>query len=126
MSSLLPTHQGRSVRLRQSGKKWRSGVAVSARAPAVCTVGEQPVTIAALLPRLMETRTRRGSHILQFQVDRLPRDDGTRDVPDSAGVVFRLEGTDEARLLGSDMFEAFQHEGVVGVDVSVDPDLDGT
>jgi len=78
-------------------------------------------TGVALLPRLMEMCTARGFNILQVRVDRLPREERAREEGDVAKVLLRLEGAADVRELASDMFHT---EGVLGVDVSHEPELD--
>ena len=69
------------------------------------------LTGRALLPRLMETCTRRGFRILRVTADRLP---GRTDP--AARVLLRLEGTGDAVRLTSDLFHA---EGVLDADMNV-------
>lgn len=75
------------------------------------------LTGAALLPRLMETCTGRGFRILEVQIDRLPRETDGGD----ARVLLRLEGKGDARELATDLFDT---DGVLAIDVTVDPDSD--
>jgi putative Mg2+ transporter-C (MgtC) family protein len=74
-------------------------------------------TGSGLLPQLMETCTARGFRILQVQVERLPGEAADND----ARVMFRLESTEDTRELASELFAV---EGVLGVDVSMEPDSD--
>ncbi|MFJ9903672.1 MgtC/SapB family protein [Streptomyces sp. NPDC101152] len=67
-------------------------------------------TGTALLPRLMETCTRRGFRIVQVKVERLP---GRTD--DAARVVLGLEGTEDPAQLAS---ELFQDDGVIDVEMA--------
>ena len=67
-------------------------------------------TGTALLPRLMETCTRRGFLIQEVKVDRLPE----RAVP-AARVLLRLEGAADAGQLTS---ELFQNDGVTEVELT--------
>ncbi|HEV7626910.1 MAG TPA: MgtC/SapB family protein [Streptomyces sp.] len=88
-------------------------------------------TGAALLPQLMEMCTSRGFRILAVKVDRLPRAAEEEEEAESAAaivtgeetarVLLRLEGTADVRQLASDMF---QTAGVLGMDVSLEPDPD--
>lgn len=84
-------------------------------------------TGAGLLSRLMEMCTGRGFHILQVRVDRLPRAGEDEEEAERTGhgeiarVLLRLEGTADVRQLASEMF---QSDGVLGVDVSMEPELD--
>ncbi|WP_031227111.1 MgtC/SapB family protein [Streptomyces roseochromogenus] len=71
-------------------------------------------TGAALLPRLMETCTRRGFRIVQVKVERLP---GRAD--DAARVLLGLEGAEDPTVLAS---ELFHEEGVLDVEVSAAAD----
>ncbi|MEU2714360.1 MgtC/SapB family protein [Streptomyces sp. NPDC007205] len=71
-------------------------------------------TGAALLPRLMETCTRRGFRIVQVKVERLP---GRPD--DAARVLLALEGAGDSSGLAG---EFFQEEGVLDVEVSTSSD----
>ncbi|MGW1911745.1 hypothetical protein ACWCQS_13655 [Streptomyces sp. NPDC002076] len=64
----------------------------------------------ALLPRLMETCTRRGFRIVQVKVERLP---GRTD--DAARVLLGLEGAQDPT---GPAWELFQDEGVLDVAVS--------
>ncbi|MFG2606347.1 MgtC/SapB family protein [Streptomyces sp. NPDC048514] len=66
-------------------------------------------TGTALLPRLMQTCTRRGFRIVQFKVERLP---GRTD--DAARVLLELEGTDDPARLTA---ELFQDEGVLDIEL---------
>jgi putative Mg2+ transporter-C (MgtC) family protein len=66
-------------------------------------------TGTALLPRLMQTCTRRGFRIVQVKVERLP---GRTDV--AARVLLELEGPDDSARLTS---ELFQEEGVLEVEL---------
>ncbi|GHI93856.1 MgtC/SapB family protein [Streptomyces olivaceus] len=68
------------------------------------------LTGTALLPRLMETCTRRGFRIVQVKVERLPgRTEG------AARVVLQLEGPDDTSGLAS---ELFQDDGVIDVEMT--------
>lgn len=67
-------------------------------------------TGTALLPRLMETCTRRGFRIVQVKVERLP---GRTD--DAARVVLQLEGAYDTPRLAS---ELFQDDGVIDVEMT--------
>ncbi|MEU3415358.1 MgtC/SapB family protein [Streptomyces sp. NPDC006658] len=67
-------------------------------------------TGTALLPRLLQTCTRRGFRIAQVNVERLP---GRAD--DAARVLLRLEGTGDPSGLAS---ELFSDDGVLEVDLS--------
>ena len=84
-------------------------------------------TGVSLLPRLMEMCTGRGFRILQVKVDRpdgAAPDDEPAEHPvagDVARVLLRLEGVPDVRELASEMFET---AGVLGVDVSVEPEPD--
>lgn len=81
-------------------------------------------TGAALLPRLMEMCTARGFTIHRVRVDRQPRgerEERGADEDDTANVLLRLEGAADARELASEMFHT---DGVLGVDVSYEPELD--
>ncbi|MEV6834074.1 MgtC/SapB family protein [Streptomyces sp. NPDC051133] len=71
-------------------------------------------TGTALLPRLMETCTRRGFRIVQVKVERLPgRTDG------AARVLLELEGTEDPSRLASDLF---QDDGVLDVELTAATD----
>lgn len=95
--------------------------------PAQSTVRLRYRIGATLLPQLMEMCTSRGFRILAVKVDRLPRSPEEAEAAERAGVeetarvVLRLEGTGDARELGS---QIFQTPGVFGMDVSLDPDSD--
>jgi putative Mg2+ transporter-C (MgtC) family protein len=71
-------------------------------------------TGTALLPRLMETCTRRGFRIQEVKVDRLPE----RADP-AARVLLRLEGAADAGQLTS---ELFQNDGVTEVELTAPGD----
>ncbi|MFF7551552.1 MgtC/SapB family protein [Streptomyces olivaceus] len=72
------------------------------------------LTGTALLPRLMETCTRRGFRIVQVKVERLPgRTEG------AARVVLQLEGPDDTSGLAS---ELFQDDGVIDVEMTAATD----
>ncbi|MFG2634651.1 MgtC/SapB family protein [Streptomyces sp. NPDC048362] len=71
-------------------------------------------TGSALLPRLMQTCTRRGFRILQVKVEHLP---GRAD--DAARVLLELEGTADPVRLTSDLF---QEQGVLDVEMSTAAD----
>ncbi|WFB85043.1 MULTISPECIES: MgtC/SapB family protein [Streptomyces] len=72
------------------------------------------LTGTALLPRLMETCTRRGFRIVQVKVERLPgRTEG------AARVVLQLEGPDDTSGLAS---ELFQDDGVIDVEMTAAAD----
>ncbi|MBZ6226408.1 MgtC/SapB family protein [Streptomyces olivaceus] len=72
------------------------------------------LTGTALLPRLMETCTRRGFRIVQVKVERLPgRTEG------AARVVLQLEGPDDTSRLAS---ELFQDDGVIDVEMTAAAD----
>ncbi|WP_399141373.1 MgtC/SapB family protein [Streptomyces sp. NBUA17] len=72
------------------------------------------LTGTALLPRLMETCTRRGFRIVQVKVERLPgRTEG------AARVVLQLEGPDDTSGLAS---ELFQDHGVIDVEMTAAAD----
>lgn len=72
------------------------------------------LTGTALLPRLMETCTRRGFRIVQVKVERLPgRTEG------AARVVLQLEGPDDTSGLAS---ELFQDDGVIDVEMTATAD----
>ncbi|MYW21192.1 MgtC/SapB family protein [Streptomyces sp. SID161] len=66
-------------------------------------------TGSALLPRLMQTCTRRGFRILQVKVERLP---GRTD--DAARVLLQLEGTEDPSRLAS---ELFLDDGVLDIEL---------
>jgi putative Mg2+ transporter-C (MgtC) family protein len=109
--------------------------------PVQSTVRLRYRTGSALLPRLMEMCTGRGFRILEVRVDRLPRPPAGPRPPeeaeaeeeaeearrartavpleDTARVLLRLEGTADVRRLASEMF---QTPGVLGMDVSMEPD----
>lgn len=88
-------------------------------------------TGAALLPQLMEMCTSRGFRILSVKVDKLPRPPEEEEETESSGTLVRggesarvllsLEGTADVRKLVSEMF---QTEGVLGMDLLQEPDLD--
>lgn len=85
-------------------------------------------TGAALLPQLMEMCTGRGFRILDVRVDRVPRHADPEAGEEVAGtadgvarVLLRIEGTGDVRRLASEMF---QTEGVLGMDVSLEPGQD--
>ncbi|MEU3528142.1 MgtC/SapB family protein [Streptomyces sp. NPDC038707] len=67
-------------------------------------------TGSALLPRLLQTCTRRGFRIVQVKVERLP---GRTD--DAARVLLHLEGTADPSGLAS---ELFRDDGVLDVELS--------
>ncbi|WTQ79475.1 MgtC/SapB family protein [Streptomyces achromogenes] len=67
-------------------------------------------TGTALLPRLLQTCTRRGFRIVQVKVERLP---GRTE--DAARVLLRLEGTGDPNGLAS---ELFRDDGVLDVELS--------
>ncbi|MEU0474929.1 MgtC/SapB family protein [Streptomyces olivaceus] len=72
------------------------------------------LTGTALLPRLLETCTRRGFRIVQVKVERLPgRTEG------AARVVLQLEGPDDTSGLAS---ELFQDDGVIDVEMTAAAD----
>ncbi|MFI9808718.1 MgtC/SapB family protein [Streptomyces sp. NPDC052301] len=71
-------------------------------------------TGTALLPRLMETCTRRGFRIVQVKVERLP---GRTD--DAARVLLEVEGTEDPGRLASDLFG---DEGVLNVELTAATD----
>jgi putative Mg2+ transporter-C (MgtC) family protein len=71
-------------------------------------------TGTALLPRLMETCTRRGFRILQVRVDRLP---GRADP--AARVLLELEGPTDTGTLTS---ELFHNDGVIDIEVTATDD----
>ncbi|MFH9809327.1 MgtC/SapB family protein [Streptomyces olivaceus] len=72
------------------------------------------LTGTALLPRLMETCTRRGFRIVQVKVERLPgRTEG------AARVVLQLESPDDTSGLAS---ELFQDDGVIDVEMTAAAD----
>lgn len=101
------------------------------KAPVQSTLQLRYRTGAALLPRLMEMCTDRGFRILGVRVDRLPRppeeageaegEEPFVHVEDTARVLLRLEGTADVRQMASEMFHT---PGVLGMDVSLEPDLD--
>lgn len=93
-----------------------SGRLVSGGGPATVEVRLTYLTGRALLPRLMEACTRRGFRILEVRADRLP---GRTDA--AARVLLRLEGTDDAGSLAS---ELLNDEGVVDVELSFGADGD--
>ncbi|EPH44726.1 MgtC/SapB family protein [Streptomyces aurantiacus] len=71
-------------------------------------------TGSALLPRLMQTCTRRGFRILQVKVDRLP---GRAD--SAARVLLELEGTGNSGELTAELFE---NAGVIDVEMTAAPE----
>jgi putative Mg2+ transporter-C (MgtC) family protein len=103
------------------------------RTPAQSAVRLRYRTGEALLPQLMEMCTERGFRILGVRVDRLPRMPqrgrlGTaveepleEEAAETARVVLRLEGTADVRQMASEMFNT---PGVLGMDVSLEADLD--
>lgn len=80
---------------------------------------------SAVLPRLMQLCTGRGFRILQVTVDRLPQDSvgvgGAAAADGAVAVLLRLEGPGDAQELGVELFQA---DGVLGVDILLEPERD--